>query len=78
MFSDDPESDVTAVDFSFKHRKLDGFWDWPKLRDEKRVEAKLIFYGPYVPEPPSKKGFKFPDVQADKLYRHFKKESKLN
>ena len=68
MFSDDPESDVTAVDFSFMHRKLDGFWDWPKLRDEK----------PYVPEPLSKKGFKFPDVQADQLYRLFKKESKLN
>ena len=60
------------------HRKTDGFWDWPRLQDEKRVPTKFIFYGPCIPAPPSKNGFQFPDGQAEKQYRLFKREAKLN
>ena len=78
MFSDDPESNVNEVDVTFLTRKLDGFWDWPKLKDEKRVSAKFILFGPITPEPPTKNGFKFPDQQAEKQYRLFKRETRLN
>jgi len=78
MFSDDPESNVEEVDFSFLHQKHDRFWDWPRVKDEKRVSAKFVFYGPYIPKAPSKNGFQFPDEQAKKQYRLFKREAKLH
>ena len=56
------------------HRKSDGFWDWPKERDEKRVLAKYIFFGPVTPDLPTRKGFKFPDEEAEKQYRLYKRE----
>lgn len=74
MFSEDHDSNVEEVDITFMHRKFDGYWDWPRERDEKRVLAKYIFFGPVTPEPPNKKGFKFPDQEVEKLYRLFKKE----
>ena len=61
------------------HRTHDRFWDWPKVKDEQRISAKFIFFGPYIPEPPTKNGFKFPDDEAEKKYRLFKRETaKLN
>ena len=59
MFSNNPESDVDEVDFSFMHPKHDGFWDWPKKKDEKRVSSKFVFFGPCMPKAPSRIGFKF-------------------
>ena len=55
MFSQDPENPVDEVEFKFLHPRLDGFWDWPKKIDQKHVSAKLIFYGPRMPEAPTKK-----------------------
>ena len=61
MFSQDPGSPVDDVEFKFLHPKLDGLRDWPKKIDQKHVSAKFIFYGPCMPEAPTKKGFKFPE-----------------
>ena len=78
MFSHDHDSKVEEVDFSFLHPKHDRFWDWPQATDEKRVAAKYIFYGPCMPNPPTKKGFKFPDEEeAAMLYREYKKTNKI-
>ena len=73
MFSQDPESNVDEVDFSFMQPKPDNFWDWPKKKDEKRVNSKFIFYGPCMPEAPTKNGFHFADEDdAMKQYKVFR------
>ena len=73
MFSEDPESNVETVELVFMHKKLDGFWDWPKENDQKQVSSKFIFLGPCMPDAPTKKGFRFPEEEkAKKLYRLMK------
>ena len=68
MFSQDPESKVDEVEFKFMQPKLDGFWDWPKKIDQKHVSAKFIFYGPCMPEAPTKQGFKFAEEETAKVF----------
>ena len=82
MFSNDPDSNVEEVDFSFMHRKHDGLWDWPKKKDEKRIKAAFVFYGPCMPLPPTKQGFRFVEEEAAtrqyKLYKtHINKMGRL-
>ena len=72
QFSHDSDTNVEEVDMMFMHRKYDGHWDWPKKRDEKRIKSKFVIYGPCLPEPPSKKGFRFPDDEAEKAFKVFK------
>ena len=75
MFSDDQDSLVNEIDISFMHPKQDNLWDWPKKADEKRVRSAFVFYGPTLPDAPTKKGFRFPDEDdARKQYKIYKKE----
>ena len=55
MFANEPNDPVDSTQFTFMHPKLDGFWDWPKVPDEKKVSAKLVFYGPCFPSAPKKR-----------------------
>ena len=49
------------------------------MKDKQRISSKFIFFGPYIPEPPTEKGFKFPDDEAEKEYPLFKRAiAKLN
>ena len=73
MFADDPDACVDTVHLNFMHRRHDGFWDWPKKEDMKAVPAMFIVYGPVDPPTPTKRGFKFPDEEAEKQYRLYKK-----
>ena len=57
MFAEDPDDPVNSIEFTFLHRKHDGFWDWPRKPDMKQVSSKFVFYGPCLPSAPTKKGF---------------------
>ena len=63
-FSHNPDSKVHKVDFSFMQLRHDGLWDWPKKENEKQVASKFIFYGPCMPTPPTKQGFRFAEEEA--------------
>ena len=74
MFAEDPDDPVNSIEFTFLHRKHDGFWDWPRKPDMKQVSSKFVFYGPCLPSAPTKKGFQFPDEEAaSKQYKLYKK-----
>lgn len=78
MFSDDPDSLVNEVDFSFMHpKRQNDLWDFPKKADEKRVQSKFIFFGPTIPSAPTKQGFRFPEEdEAREQYKVFKKNTR--
>ena len=65
MFPQHKDSDVEEVEFKFLHPtyKYEGFWDWPMELNQKRVLEKFVFFGPSTPEPPTRKGFQFPEEE---------------
>ena len=73
MFADDRESDVKEVEFTFMHKTIDDFWDWPSSEDVATVASGFIFYGPCIPAAPTKKGFRFAEEDdAKKFYKAFR------
>ncbi len=64
MFSFDSESPAEKVELNFLHYKVDGWWDFPKQREQKIIEAKYVFFGPTNPQPPTKRGYKFDDDEG--------------
>lgn len=78
MFSEDSESKVDQVEIKFMHPKIDGFWDWPKKIDQKLVSSKFVFYGPCIPEAPTRRGFKFSEEENLKLFYKVFRDSLKN
>ena len=54
VFSEEPEAPVTRAEFSFLPYTC-GFWDFPKKRDQKVIDAKFVLCGPCVPIVTSRK-----------------------
>ena len=72
MFSDDVDSDVHSVEFSFLTYKMNGIWDFPKKKDQSIVAVKYVFLGSVTPSAVvTGKGFRFDgdNDEEQKLFR---------
>ena len=72
VFSDDVDSDVHSVEFSFLTYKMNGIWDFPKKKDQSIVAVKYVFLGSVTPSAVvTGKGFRFDgdNDEEQKLFR---------
>ena len=72
MLNENPEASVTRAEFSFLQYTC-GFWDFPKKRDQKVIDAKFVFCGPCVPMVTRRKGYQFEKDQiAINIFKDWK------